>query len=389
MPIIDYSSYSDKRLNEVILLGSHDAGITKGGINARTQKEGIGAQAANGARFFDIRIAAFYNTRIGATAMRAYHDDTKKEMPWTSKNLASRNALGGPITNNRVDDKMKIHGTVLGAKGEGLSDMLLEARKFVEDNPTEFLIFKFDKSENWPQIADVCMTLLGNYIYTAINASQGNLNKRRLRKLAGHVIILFTEEGYNKCGKTSAEGILKWVSRYTSESAIPGAFVDDYYGLQYYGKGGVSADAWGSSAKIRKNFQVQAQLVRGGGSYKQENTAPNGTKTIVEGSHAGVSAQLVGLMYWTTTGPSALGIKSRNKSMWSQSKQKMLVEAATGIAVANLATSQNPFLGGGGMHVKSLMPNIVMVDFVNNQQGKLVRALNDKSGAELQGIITG
>ena len=76
MAVTYYDEYSDKRLCEVVLLGSHDAGIDKGNSNTRTQTEGIGAQALKGARFFDLRIAAFSNSS-GTVSMRAYHDDTK------------------------------------------------------------------------------------------------------------------------------------------------------------------------------------------------------------------------------------------------------------------------------------------------------------------------
>ena len=48
----------NKQLNEIVVAGSHDAGITKGSANVRTQVLNIGDQARAGVRVFDLRIAA-------------------------------------------------------------------------------------------------------------------------------------------------------------------------------------------------------------------------------------------------------------------------------------------------------------------------------------------
>ena len=66
MAVTYYSEYKNKKLCEVVLLGSHDAGIAKGNSNTQTQTKGIGDQALKGARFFDLRIAAFANSGHGA-----------------------------------------------------------------------------------------------------------------------------------------------------------------------------------------------------------------------------------------------------------------------------------------------------------------------------------
>jgi hypothetical protein len=69
MPKIMYSKLGeDKKLNQIVMAGSHDAGITKGGANAQTQDLDIGGQALAGIRFFDLRVAAFAKGR-------GYHGD--------------------------------------------------------------------------------------------------------------------------------------------------------------------------------------------------------------------------------------------------------------------------------------------------------------------------
>ena len=62
---------------------------------------------------------------------------------------------------------MKVDYTVGGAKGGELYNMLAEAKAFVSAGPgaKEFLMLKFDKSTNWPLIADACIDVLGTYIY--------------------------------------------------------------------------------------------------------------------------------------------------------------------------------------------------------------------------------
>src|SRR4051794_18116244 len=52
-----YELGADKRLNDIVMAGSHDAGITGGGSNVQTQDLDIGGQASAGVRLFDLRIA--------------------------------------------------------------------------------------------------------------------------------------------------------------------------------------------------------------------------------------------------------------------------------------------------------------------------------------------
>ena len=52
-----YGLGAGKRLNEIVIAGSHDAGITSGGANVQTQNVDIAGQAVAGVRLFDLRIA--------------------------------------------------------------------------------------------------------------------------------------------------------------------------------------------------------------------------------------------------------------------------------------------------------------------------------------------
>ena len=56
--MLKYSNLgTGKQLNQIVMAGSHDAGVTEGGGNVQTQNMDIFLQAYAGVRLFDIRIA--------------------------------------------------------------------------------------------------------------------------------------------------------------------------------------------------------------------------------------------------------------------------------------------------------------------------------------------
>jgi len=254
-PIAYHREYKHKKLNEVVLLGSHDAGITKGNSNTKTQDGGIYYQAIRGARFFDVRIAAFFD-RSGNATLSSYHDETKAKLPgFATKHTG-----------------MTVHTTVLGKEGETLHSILAEAKDFVDYMPHEFLMLKFDKSENWSHIRDACYATLGNRIYkpTTLDNGGANINERTLDELKGRVIVLFDEEGYNNVNQPWAQGILKWKNLNKKSEKTAAGYDEQFPGLQYYGKGGVSRPASGDEAKIQKNFDEQVLLMKGMGAFAQK-----------------------------------------------------------------------------------------------------------------------
>ena len=70
-----------KKLYQIVVAGSHDAGITSGEKNEKTQSQGIGGQAQAGVRVFDLRIRAFATTDtvkgVKMVEMKAYHGQYK------------------------------------------------------------------------------------------------------------------------------------------------------------------------------------------------------------------------------------------------------------------------------------------------------------------------
>ena len=58
MPIKYYDLGGLKKLHEIVMVGTHDAAITRGHGNVQTQTLNVLQQATAGVRFFDLRIAA-------------------------------------------------------------------------------------------------------------------------------------------------------------------------------------------------------------------------------------------------------------------------------------------------------------------------------------------
>ena len=177
-----YELGPDKRINEVVFAGSHDAGVTDGGGNTKTQDLDIYEQARSGVRVFDVRITGAVVKQGGASkvvALKAYHGKGP-ESKTTGVNL---------LTGKAVTTEVKSMWG--GAFGMSLTKILSDAAKFVGENTTEFLMLKFDHCTNWMGIAEACVTVLGDSIYKA----GGNLNTKSLRDLRGKVIVLFTSDG--------------------------------------------------------------------------------------------------------------------------------------------------------------------------------------------------
>jgi hypothetical protein len=340
-----YELGPDKRLNEIVMAGSHDAGITGGGANVQTQSVNIYGQAHAGVRVFDLRIAAA--TVPGVTGavknaeLKAFHADGMLQ----SKATTTRHVAGLGGAQQIVRTKLKG-----GAFGLGLAAMLQQARLFVTTYTDEFLILKFDKSTNWMLIAAACVQELGTEIYTG----GGNLNLKTLRDLRGKVIVLFTEGGLAAVHHAYGvpHGILGIKNLYGSKSA----YDERYHGLQYFGKGGTSP--FKPFKKIDQNVKKQTKIMEKGGDAN-----PN----------------VMGMMYWTTTGLKE-SIQHRNAGMWSQPNvarlRNMWDRGLNGAIMSRVNKYANINGFGGGQILKAFMPNMVMIDFADAPKCQEIFELN-------------
>ncbi|MBK7061731.1 MAG: hypothetical protein IPH51_14910 [Rubrivivax sp.] len=319
----------DKQINQIIFAGAHDAGISAGRHNVKTQHVGIRLQANAGVRLFDVRVT---DTPVG---MATYHGNAKLDPTEKHKR---------------------------GAYGETLEAILNEARDFVSnEGASEFLILKFDKCKNYRAIAVACMYLLGRDHHFR---GAGSLNTKTLDDVKGKVITIFTSDGLTEArGLGSTEGIFGCRSLKPDEKHDA-----DYAGLQYFGKGGTNVlYVYSQNMKIRENRQKQKELMRAG-----MNTTDR---------------EVMGMMYWTSTGILE-SIKERNDKMWNKAAssssslqstwQKLMLES-----IEQRTGRINPTEYSAGGMLKVFMPNIVMIDFASDSKGQTIRAFNTMAATSL------
>lgn len=349
-----------KQLNEIVMVGSHDAGVTFGKGNTQTQDLDIYEQAQAGVRFFDIRITGAVVKKGGASdvmALKAYH----------GKGPESKKSAIDIRTGHA--QRAKVKSLWAGEYGMTLSKMLSDASKFVTENNTEFLILKFDKCHNWPMIAKACVDVLGQdiiYKYTGT----GDLNSRSLKELRGKVIVIFQEKGREavKHLYSPAQGILGFTNLWNG-----GAYKGQYAGLQYKGKGGTSI--FKPFNKIDQNIIKQTKVmtatsrkVKSGKWYKRK------TKIRVDDNPS-----IVGMMYWTTTGINE-SIRDRDTGMWTQPNVQRLQSMWNNGLESAIASRTDKLSSIEGFDksavLKAFMPNIVMIDFADSEKCKHIFELN-------------
>lgn len=351
--MIRYSDLgTDRRLNEIVFAGSHDAGITEGKRNAKTQDLDILGQAMAGVRLFDLRIGAQdHGDARGSgreVTLRAYHGSVSKDKaPGLVRDLG---------TTRTVDaGKMKF-----GTFGLDLDRILSGAAAFVAAEPSEFLLLKFDKCRNWAVIAEACVTLLGNALYKG----SGNLNTTTLRQLAGKVVVLFTAEGIRAVSSRYpvGSGILEIRSLKGKDGDKP--YTPDFHGLQYYGKGGTRlGNLFGD--KIKENSRTQQAIMRAGAEGHPD---------------------VMGMMYWTSTGLLE-SIRKRNDTQWrvrnvSRLNQLWREGLAESIQI-RLARHIDPTRHAFGNVLKAFMPNVVMIDFADARKCRSIYELNHVAATAL------
>jgi hypothetical protein len=387
MPGITYHQLgADRKLNEIVIAGSHDAGITGGGKNERTQNKNILEQAKAGIRFFDMRVAGHVVRGANGKEMRleTFHADP----------MVQRNAKGRfqPADLPLPAQKAKVMSLPVGGTwGEGLREMLAQAKAFVT-NPTsssEFLIFKFDKSANWEMIAEVCVLELGDQIY----AQRGNLNTTRIGDLAGKVVILFPSSGITAIAKIDqrvSQKILGWQNLSSQGSSYEPTFK----GLQYFGKGGTNPFSGGDHAsKVKQNEKKQGSLMEKATSERKYYTSRFNKLMGNYRVDPPVPPDTMGMMYWTSTGITE-SIQKRNDAMWTNPNVNRMKKLwAQGMEEYYMGTQHHDTMklplsdraksAQQGADRKKFMPNIVMVDFADQDKCKLIYDLNHMSAWDL------
>jgi hypothetical protein len=351
-----YELGGQKKLNQIIVAGSHDAGVTSGKDNVQTQELNILGQASAGVRVFDLRITAAATeytddiTGKKVVELRAFHaaDLVKKDEKKSRLLLDTMEA--GTVT------RSKLRG---GAFGLSLANILRDARAFVTSpqGGNEFLILKFDKCLNWGPIAQRCVELLGDALYVG----GGNINNKTLHDLRGKVIVVFSSKGLD-------EARLKWGSHngilgFKNLAKGEGTYDPNAWGLQYFGSGGTDIKNV-LFDKTKENEKKQTKLME-----KARKEHPD----------------VVRMMYWTTTGL-VESIRRRNDGMWDPPNIERLKRVwAQGMSkfVDSGVRILGPSALARGLERRKFFPNIVMIDFADDHKCQVIRGLNDLSPQDL------
>jgi hypothetical protein len=352
MPIRYYPLGGTRRLRETVFAGSHDASITEGSSYAQTQDLEIDGQADAGVRLFDLRIVA--RDMGDSVKLVGYHGSPGGK----EKGVKTTNPF-----NVRKDHTLETHSKISGEFGLGLRKMLKQAKAFVKGT-NEFLIFKFDKCTNYPVIAEYCVEILGDSIYTPIGKEFSKLTLDDLKK---KVVCVFNhKELGNMGGYTAADGILGFKSLKGEKGSI-GTYDPTFPGLQYFGKGGTAP--WKvyqtNKMKLSDNEGIQKKMLM--------------TMGRVEDDYA---ANVLGMMYWTSTG-SVSSIRDRNEEvMWGPTGVRHMGELWRQGLEKSIETQMErdkirTMTHGGVKRMKAYFPNIIMVDFAEEtKKGQTIFDLN-------------
>ncbi len=356
------AAYQNKRLHDVVIPGAHDAGVyTQNDDNVQTQSLNISEQAEAGCRFFDCRIAA-HRIKIDGHARyvhTAYH---------LNDNLVNEHKVSSNSNNVKTWQSMRD----LGGWGGTLTTMVTQAKNFVINHPSEFIILKFSKCFNWVEVAETVETTLGQQRYLG----GGNINNKRVSQLAGSVVPVYDEASRKELAPYIASlpantphGILFSRSLFDKKTKQSKNYLRGFEGLQYFGKFSSTDDIAANTAKQRK--------------------------TMVKG--AATNVEVLGMMYWTTTGVFG-NIRQRNDQMWTQTNIAALqqtwkagLEAAISDRFGSDLDIAKRLVSSGnarnGHRLKAFMPNIVMMDFVDRAKCDTVEALNHVAAQELNKLM--
>ncbi|HTV42645.1 MAG TPA: hypothetical protein VMF08_18925 [Candidatus Sulfotelmatobacter sp.] len=338
-----------KRLQEIVFAGSHDASITSGSSSAQTQDLDIGGQAAAGVRLFDLRILA-RKFKDGGASLVGYHGVARGKS--TSQFTSSHTG--------KTQD-VKTNSDIMGEFGQKLSTMLKQGKDFVEKTG-EFLIFKFDKCSNYPLVADYCTKLLGTAIYKPIGIEFSKLTLNDLKK---KVVCVFNDGALKEMkGYGAKDGILGFRSLKGKDGV--GVYDPEYPGLQYYGKGGTD---WKkiyqtNNMKMKDNQDIQKKMLLA--MARQEDD---------------FAANVLGMMYWTSTGFTSSIRKRNENTMWGGTgvarMGQLWREGLEASISTQLQRDQIKTLTYKGVtRMKAYFPNIIMIDFADPGKCKTIYDLN-------------
>lgn len=161
--------FSKRRLNQIIIPGSHDAGLAAQFHHALsvagrasltvTQDKSIAEQAGAGSRFFDVRIM-----KVGGE-LKTFHT-MKNPLPFTHSDTRK-----------------------LGASGEGFGSIINGLRDFVDTNRSEFAIVRLSHLRDSAEVFEELWAWIvanDDFVYRGT----GNLALKTVGELAGKLVFV-------------------------------------------------------------------------------------------------------------------------------------------------------------------------------------------------------
>jgi hypothetical protein len=348
-PIEYFNLGGGRKVNEIVMAGSHDAAITSGGIRTKTQDQSITDQALCGVRIFDIRISG-QRTGWSGAKLSAFHGSNTPST--TSK------VVGG------IKQNIEVTRMIGGEWGLDLDVILDQCVAFFTQCQNEFLILKFDKSSNYEMILDACQKKLGASLYK----EKGNIADKTLHDMAGKVVCGFMGKGYTELtgkGYGIADGVAQIVNLYPD-----GAMPDAIDGLAYFGKGGTS---------IVQPMPFKAPIK---GKYLQNMNKQRAILNAANSAH--YSRDVLRMMYWTQTGIFR-SIKGRNEKAWTSGATKQMKQlwADGGYDYMKSEVPQAFGLESASTDFKYYLPNFIMIDFADHDKGQTIYNLNTLTTSDI------
>ena len=370
--------FPDHRFCDVVIAGSHDAGIYDESIGGatRTQKLDIREQAVAGSRFFDVRVAVARAPQPGRLARVAQKVDQMRR-----PNAGYEHLDDGPTPKAYHAPSpgllgMKTHkdaagaayqSPVVGAFGGELDEILSDARAFVTENPSEFIFLKFAKCYGWEEIVVKVNDVLGDRGLFP----RRNINTMRVSELAGHVIPIFPENQrsiLHQLPEGCQMAFYKELFHKSGDKACCKAYDPTYQGLQYFGK---YSNTRGVTWDPRPAASAQKRA-----DYNEKKQA----KYLHVGAQS--NPDIVGMMYWTATGyfQDVLARDAKLDKMMARGGMDRLFQSHLREAIAiraDLVTTQvDATSSTGHVDYSVWMPNIVMIDGVAKDKCDTVYGLN-------------
>lgn len=358
---------AQRQLRHVILPGSHDAGLAapfqqdlnrfSSPAKTITQSAGVGAQAAAGSRFFDVRIQS-----IGGT-LTSFH---------TMPNLLGKVPLVKNIKATKTDTR------TFGASGQDFRGILDELRAFVAGS-TEFVIIRLSHLKDSAEIFTDLWSWIEDpnnkpHVYTGT----GNLATKLVQDLAGRVVLVIEARKFkHQITPPASVG---------GGPRIPGQ-ADGFHHF-YQSKGGNLPDVndglcvCGEFSNKKTLDDILKKQIH---NYAEHDQHKN---------HRGSQAHLYSL-YWTATGGDIATNTASELTLANFKKVRELVHKTTSDNWGKkLQANHDRLLGGNSslplgdelrlenrartkFAVKSAsIPNIILYDFINDGTSQAIIDLN-------------